>query len=579
MYTFNQLSKNCKNDMQNLPRYRLAILGDCATQHIATALKGYAYTKNTALDVFDADFNQILPQSMDSNSEMYLFKPDAVLIYMCVEKLYDVWCNTSSGERIVFAKTIFSHIEELYGYISANCSAKILQFTFAEYDDLVFGNYSCKQPISFVYQLKKLNLLLMDKCAQAGNIFLIDLCGIQSRIGRNNFYDPKLYYTAKIPVSLIALPAVAANVIDVILSLAGAVKKCVVLDLDNTLWGGVIGDDGLSGIQIGELGVGYAFSEFQKWLKELKLRGVLLAVCSKNNKDAAEEPFEKHGEMILNLQDFTVFMANWEDKASNIRRIQETLNIGMDSIVFIDDNPFERNLVKSLLPEITVPELPEDPALYLQYLQNLNLFETASYSEEDAMRTAQYRCETQREAMQHKYANYDEYLQNLEMKAAAAPFDEFHTPRIAQLTQRSNQFNLRTVRYTESEIEKISNDSEKITIYFTLRDKFADYGLVSVVIMEKCDNKTLFINTWLMSCRVLKRGMEEFIVNKIIKTAKINNIETVIGEYIRTPKNNMVSVIYEKLGFIRKNENLFIAEVNKFINNKTFIKENNYDTQ
>jgi FkbH-like protein len=579
MYTFTQLSKYCKRDTSNLPQYRLAILGDCATQHLTTALKGYACIKNVALDVFDADYDQILPQVIDSNSEMYLFKPDAVLIYMCVEKLYAEWCGTPGGERIIFAETIFSRIKDLYGCISSNCSAKIMQFTFAEYDDLIFGNYSCKQPISFIYQLRKLNLLLMNWCSETGIVSLIDLCGIQTRIGRNNLYDSNLYYAAKISISLAALPAVAANVIDVIQSMTGAIKKCVVLDLDNTLWGGVIGEDGLSGIQIGELGLGNAFSEFQKWLKELKNRGILLAVCSKNDETTAKEPFEKHSEMILKLEDFAIFMANWEDKASNIRHIQETLNIGMDSIIFIDDNQFERNLVSSLLPEITVPDLPEDPALYLSYLQSQNLFETASYSEEDTKRTAQYRCEAQREAIRQKYANYDEYLQKLEMEAVAVPFDEFHTPRIAQLTQRSNQFNLRTVRYTESEIEKFINDSEKITIYFTLRDKFADHGLIGVVIMEKRDNKTLFINTWLMSCRVLKRGMEEFIVNTIIKTAKLNNIETVIGEYIKTPKNAMVSDIYEKLGFVRKNENTFIADVNSFTYNKTYIKEVNYDAQ
>jgi len=292
MYNFTQLSKYCKNDMSNLPQYRLAILGDCATQHITTALKGYACVKNIALNIFDTDYNQILAQAMDSNSEMYLFKPDAVLIYMSVEKLYATWCDTPNSERVTFAETIFSHIQELYGHISSNCSAKILQFTFAEYGDLVFGNYSCKQTISFIYQLRKLNFLLMNGYAETGNVFPIDLCGIQACIGRDNFYDPKLYYAAKIPISLAALPVVAANVIDVIQSMIGAVKKCVVLDLDNTLWGGVIGDDGLSGIQIGELGLGYAFSEFQKWLKELKNRGVLLAVCSKNDEATAKEPFE-----------------------------------------------------------------------------------------------------------------------------------------------------------------------------------------------------------------------------------------------------------------------------------------------
>lgn len=572
-YTFPQLSKNSKKEMSNFPKYRLAMLGDCATQHIATALRGYAYTENLSLEIFDADYNQILPQAIDSGSEMYEFKPDAVLIYMCTEMLHSEWLDTPFDGRAGFADAMLARIEEVWGYISSNGSAHILQFTFAEYDDLVFGNYANKQPSSFIYQLRKLNYLLMEGCVEFRNTFLIDLNGIQARIGRDTLFSPKLYYSAKMPISLAVLPTVAANVFDVIQSLRGVAKKCVVLDLDNTLWGGVIGDDGLAGIQIGELGLGHAFSEFQGWLKELKNRGILLAVCSKNEDDAAKEPFEKHADMTLRLEDFSVFIANWEDKASNIRRIQQTLNIGMDSIVFVDDNPFERELVRSLIPEITVPELPEDPAEYLPYLQGVNLFETSSFSDEDLRRTDQYRAEAQHENMRQQFENFDDYLKSLEMTATAAPFDEFHTPRIAQLTQRSNQFNFRTVRYTEGEIQSTANNPDKITLYFTLQDKLTDHGLISVVIMEKRENQTLFIDTWLMSCRVLKRGMEEFIVNKIIDTARLHGFRTVVGEYIKTPKNAMVSDIYEKLGFIRTSDNIFVAEVDSFKRNKTLIKE------
>ena len=578
--TFTQLKKNCKSKMSDFEICRISLLGDCATQHLATALKGYAYTKNVHLQVLDADYDQILSQVMDSNSEMYNFKPDVVLIYMCIEKLYSTWCSVPQSERSEFANSTFSRIHEYWNYITRNHVANILQFTFVEHDDLVFGNFACKQSTSFIYQLRKLNLLLMDGCIHQKNVFLVDLCGIQSRLGRERLFDPKLYYIAKMPISLAALPDVAANVIDVVQALRGELKKCVILDLDNTLWGGVIGDDGLSGIQIGELGLGRAFSEFQAWLKQLKTRGVLLAVCSKNEEATAKEPFEEHKEMILKIEDFSIFVANWEDKATNIKRIQHTLNISMDSIVFIDDNLFERNLVRSLIPEITVPELPEDPAGYLSYLQSLNLFETVSFSEEDAKRSDQYRTEAQREAMRQHYDNFEDYLQSLEMEATALPFDAFHIPRIAQLTQRSNQFNLRTIRYTESEIEAAANASEKITLYFTLKDNLADHGLISIVILEKQDKKTLFINTWLMSCRVLKRGMEEFVVNKIIETGRKHGFETIIGEYIKTSKNAMVASIYKKLGFTPTDENIFTANVDKFINNNTFIKEkNNYDPQ
>ena len=379
------------------------------------------------------------------------------------------------------------------------------------------------------------------------------------------------------PISTNLLPEVAKQVVDIIKALNGKIKKCVVLDLDNTLWGGVIGDDGLKSIQIGELGLGHAFSEFQMWLKELKNRGIILTVCSKNNEDIAKEPFEKHPEMVLRLEDISMFVANWQDKASNIKHIQETINIGMDSLVFIDDNPFERNLVKELIPDITVPDLPEDPAMYLSYLKSLNLFETASYSENDKDRTKQYQAEVGRATMQSSFEDFNDYLKSLQMVATAHEFNEFEIPRISQLTQRSNQFNLRTIRYTEAEIEEILRNDKYLTLSFSLKDKFGDYGLISVVIMEKKDKETLFLDTWLMSCRVLKRGMEEFIINTIIETAKKKGFKKVVGEYIKTPKNAMVEKIYSNLGFKEVKKDLFEAEVDNFSFNKTNIKldENN----
>jgi len=573
MNTFTRLADNSKKDKTGMAKYRLAIVGDCATQHLATAITGYAYMLNLAIDIYDADYDQIYPQVINKDSEMYAFQPDAILLYMCTEKLYTLWCETIQDDRIVFAETINSQILDYRKHISKNSKASIIQFTFVLNDDFVFGNYACNHKESFIYQLRKLNMLLMEEASAGKNVFFVDLCTIQTQIGRNNMFDPKLYYIAKMPISLKALPLVAANIVSVIQALRGAIIKCVILDLDNTLWGGVIGDDGISGIEIGGLGNGYAFSDFQKWLKELKKRGILLAVCSKNEEPTAKEPFEKHDEMVLRLDDFSVFIANWEDKAANIHTIQQTLNIGMESIVFIDDNPFERDLVRSLIPEITVPDLPEDPAGYISYIQSLNLFETASFSDEDAGRTEQYRAEIQRVAMQQQYKSYDEYLQNLEMSTTVKQFDELHIPRIAQLTQRSNQFNLRTVRYTESEIESIANDDNHITLYFKLKDKLADYGLISIVILEKQPDKTLFINTWLMSCRVLKRGMEEFIINKIIETAGQHKYETIIGEYIETKKNAMVKDIYTRMGFSQTGENVYTANTSSFKPNKTFIAE------
>ncbi len=574
MPTFVALKKNLKKDMSALACVRVAVLGDCATQHIAAALGGWGYEAGLHYDIFDADYDQIDAQTMDPSSELYAHRPDWIILANCTDRLYDAYCAYPLGERSRFAETMRDRLVVVWQRIAANCTARLIQFNFPAWDDRVFGDFGAKTPESFAFQLRKLNFLLAESCAANKNVFPVDVDGMQSRLGEHFVRDAKMYCIAKMPFRTDFLPYLAAQITDLIRAASGTFKKCVVLDLDNTLWGGVIGDDGIDGIQIGELGLGHAFSAFQAWLKELKNRGIILCVCSKNNEPAAKEPFERHPEMVLRLEDISVFVANWQDKASNIRAIRDVLNIGMDSIVFLDDNPFEREAVRSLIPGITVPELPENPEEYVDHLRTLNLFETASYSEEDRVRTQQYRAEAQRVSLQNQCADYDAYLEGLEMVAQAEPFDSFHFPRIAQLTQRSNQFNLRTVRYTEQEIAALAADPRYLTLYFTLRDKFGDHGLISAVILEKRADR-LFVDTWLMSCRVLKRGMEEFIVNKMLDTARKAGYSLVEGEYIKTAKNAMVSRIYEKLGFRALNDTTFVADVSIFVPNKTHIKEEN----
>jgi FkbH-like protein len=351
-------------------------------------------------------------------------------------------------------------------------------------------------------------------------------------------------------LSIDALPYSASRVMDIVCAVKGQFKKCLILDLDNTVWGGVIGDDGIEGIQLGHgLGIGKAFSEFQMWVKKLKQRGIIICVASKNNEDTAKEPFEKHPDMILKLDDIAVFQANWETKVDNIRTIQQILNIGFDSMVFLDDNPFERNIVRDNIPGITVPELPEDPAEYLEYLYSLNLFETASYSSMDKDRTKQYQVEAQRVSLSKTFTNEKDFLKSLNMVSVVNGFTKFNTPRVAQLSQRSNQFNLRTIRYTDADIEALADDPNVIDLSFTLEDKFGDNGLIAVVIMKPQSKETLFVDTWFMSCRVLKRGMENFTLNTMVEKAKAAGYKKIIGEYIPTTKNKMVENHYKSLGF------------------------------
>ena len=567
-----QLKKNCARTPETPDGTRFALLGDCATQLLATAIRGYALEMNLPLHVFEADYDQIDAQLMDTGSEFYAFAPETVLLYRCTEKLYERFVRTPLDARAAFAETEIEKIRAEWARVQHGTKADILFFAFLPMDDGVFGSYALREGSAFPYQLLKLNYLLAEAAREAGNVRLIDLEPIRAHMGCDAFHDPKLYAIAKMPISTQALSAVASRVVDAILARKGRFHKCAIVDLDNTLWGGVIGDDGLEGIQIGELGQGHAFTEFQTWLKELKNRGVMLAVCSKNDEANAKEPFLRHPEMVLKLDDFSAFVANWEDKASNIRRIQKELNIGLDSMVFFDDNPFERNLVRTMLPEVEVPELPEDPAEYTAFARMQNLFDTNSYSDEDRVRTERYLAEKSRTELSAGIDNYDDYLKALGMKAVCAPFDAFHIPRIAQLTQRSNQFNLRTVRYSEQEIEEIAANPRYVTRYYTLRDRFGEHGLIAVVILEKRENE-LFVNEWLMSCRVLKRGMEQFIADSILRAAREAGVARVVGEYIPTPKNAMVKDLYASMGFRPLGDGLYEARVDDYRNHQTFITE------
>ncbi len=576
MYSFRELQKACKKEAGG-KEIRLAVLGNCATQFFSQAVKGYGRLSGLNLTVFDADYNQIATQLLNPSSEVYGFGTDKILIWLCTEKIYEEYLAEEVSLRNAFAETYMQKIQHYWDLIEKNSKAQILQINFCEIDDKAMGNYSCKMDFTFIYQIRKLNYLLAEAEAKNGKIYPVDALSLQLNLGRDFFFDAALYYHAKMSVSMDALPYLAKAVIDVVNAMNGKIKKCVILDLDNTLWGGIIGDDGMGGIEIGEYGKGHVFTNLQRWIKQLKDCGIILAVCSKNEADIAREPFEKHEEMILRLSDISIFVANWNDKASNIKMIQESLNIGMDSMVFLDDNPVERNLVKEKCPDIEVPELPKDPALWLDFLQRKNYFETASYTGSGSDRTKLYQREFERKSHQQSFETIDDYLQNLMMEGRSKAFEPVKYPRIAQLTQRTNQFNLRTVRYTEDDIKRLAEDKGFITLYYTLKDKFGDYGLVSVVILKKTSEKELFVDTWLMSCRVFKRGMEEFVMNHVVQTAKENGFETISSQYIPTKKNQMVKDIYETMGFNRDGENLFHLDLDTFKTAKTYIKEADSD--
>ena len=528
MLQYNQLKKLLKHIPEGLPSCKVALVGDTATQFLATAIRGTALERGYNIDLYEAEYNQVERQFLDPSSELYAFDADFVILFQSTHKLGELHSQLSSDQQEQVAEQRLSFVASVCEN-PAFANKKIICLDYPEIEDTIFGSYATKVRSSLTYQVRKLNMGLMDLSQQYANLFICDIAGLQNKYGRDFMFAPNVYVSTEMVLSIDALPYVAGRVVDIICAVKGLFKKCLILDLDNTVWGGVIGDDGLEGIQLGHgLGIGKAFTEFQMWVKKLKQRGIIICVASKNNEETAKEPFEKHPDMVLKLNDIAVFQANWETKVDNIRTIQSILNIGFDSMVFLDDNPFERNMVRENIPGITVPELPADPGEYLEFLYSQNLFETASYSQADKDRTKQYQVEAQRVSLQKTFSNEADFL---------------------KLSQRSNQFNLRTVRYTEADIEALAADPDVIDLSFTLEDKFGDNGLIAVIIMKRQDAETLFVDTWFMSCRVLKRGMENFTLNTMVERAKAKGYKRIIGEYLPTPKNKMVEQHYPNLGF------------------------------
>jgi len=575
MFTFNELKRNLKKEQSGLPLIKLALVGDTATQFLATAIKGMGVERGYRITLFEAEYNQVERQFMDSTSDLYKFDAEIIVVFQSTHKLGEHHSMMSQGQQTSLADDRINFVTSICEN-PALANKKILYFNYPEIEDTVFGSYANKVTSSLTYQVRKLNFELMNLSQQYPNLFICDIAGLQNKLGRDMMFSTNVYVSTEMVLSIDALPYVASRVMDIVCAIKGQFKKCLILDLDNTIWGGVIGDDGLEGIQLGHgLGIGKAFTEFQMWVKKLKQRGVIICVASKNNEDTAKEPFEKHPDMVLKLDDIAVFQANWETKVDNIRTIQNVLNIGFDSIVFLDDNPFERNMVRENIKGITVPELPDDPGDYLEYLYSLNLFETASYSIADKDRTKQYQVEAKRVSLSKAFANEADFLKSLNMVSLVSGFTKFNTPRVAQLSQRSNQFNLRTVRYTEADIISFADDPEIIDLSFTLVDRFGDNGLIAVVIMKKQDTESLFVDTWFMSCRVLKRGMENFTLNTMVEKAKAAGYKTIIGEYLPTPKNKMVEDHYIGLGFTKiegGNTARYKLDVDKYQTRECFIE-------
>jgi len=524
---------------------RLAVTAEFSTPHLVPLLRALAARAGVALEIYEADYDSIEAEILDPGSGLYAFAPRYVAILPAAEKLKAKFYR--SEDRAAFAARMVVRFTRLWAALRTS-GATVIQGNFVLPSERVFGHFEAKVAESLGAVAARVNAGLAEAARAENHVLLCDVDHIAAEIGRAAWADEALWSLAKLPCRLDHLPHLARAVVGQVLAAEGRMIKCLALDLDNTLWGGVIGDDGLAGIALGEFDEGEAFVAFQHFLKELKNRGIILAVVSKNDRDNALLPFREHPHMVLREEDISVFIANWENKADNIRKLRAALNIGFDAIAFIDDNPVERDLVRRFLPEVVVPEMPEDPALYVRALGAAGLFETASFAEADRERPGQYRVEALRELAKDEFANLEEYLASLDMKIAVERFTPFQVPRIVQLMQRSNQFNLTTQRLGAGAVEALMRDENVLPLTVTLCDKFGDYGLISVVILRFAGAE-IEIDSYLMSCRVLKRGVEQFVMNEIFKLASARGVKRVVGKYLRTAKNGMVAGFYENFGF------------------------------
>jgi len=494
------------------------------------------------------EFDNYTAEIMDEDSDLFKFKPQVVLMMPSAArcKYTGALADPRVGQQLE-AERVVRSLLELVRSLHEKSQAEIIITNFilpARHD---LGEFRSRT-LGSDWTFRKWVNLELGLNAPA-YLHICDLEFLTNRLGGLAALDDRAWFETKqigSPALLVELAREAANLI---VSLKRAPKKVLVLDLDNTLWGGVVADDGLEGIELGDTSPrGEAFKAFQKYIASLKQRGVLLAVCSKNDLDKAQEPFQKHPEMVLRLDDIVSFKANWEPKSENIRAMAPELNLGLDSFVFVDDNPAEIEIVRQFVPEVTTILLGPDPADYVAQLADCRLFEPRSITSEDAERTNQYRSDAQRKNLEASVTDMDSYLTSLEMESTISEFVPVDVPRLAQLINKSNQFNLTTRRRSEAEVSAVMNDKNFVTFSVRLKDRFGDHGLISIVIGAKVGD-ALWIDTWLMSCRVLKRGVEEEVLNELVRLARLQHCRLLQGAYLPTPKNEMVRDFFGKMGF------------------------------
>jgi FkbH-like protein len=530
---------------------RLAVFGSSTVDHLLPGLKVGALRHNMWLKAYTPAYAQYLAELTDDTSALHKFKPDVVL---CAFDTQHAIAGASPDLGTEAADAIVQHalhrLRALWRLTRERLRASVIQQTFLVLSQPLIGNNEHRLPGSAHRLTALLNARLRETADEEG-VDILALDEQSANDGISSWHDPVLWLQAKQYVSVSAGPHYGELVARLIAARQGASRKCLVLDLDNTLWGGTMGDDGPEGIVLGPGSAqGEAYVDFQRYVSVLARRGVIVAICSKNDEAAALALFDSHPEMILKREEVACFSVNWNDKAGNLRDIARRLNIGVDTLVFVDDSAFERNLIRRELPMVAVPELPDDPAHYPACIARGGYFEAVSITREDAARTQFYQSNFAREAALAAVTDMNGYLRSLSMELRWSPFDRMSLQRVVQLINKTNQFNLTTRRYTEDDVISIMGDERSLTLQLRLLDEFGDNGIIAVVVgLPMEGGRTMRLDTWLMSCRVLGRKVEEATLNVLASEAIRLGAATLIGEYRPTPRNVIVRDHYQKLGF------------------------------
>jgi FkbH-like protein len=534
---------------EGLEPLRIAVLGGSTTNEIVDMLEIFLLDSGFRPTFHQSEYGRFYEDAVLDPQDLIAFAPDIVYIhtsYLNVQNAPTVHCLEADFQRYVDAE--FARYKRLWESIEQNTSAQIIQNNFEMPPYALFGNLDVVASGGATRFLLALNAEFAGAAAIDSRLLVQDVHRLSAHLGLQHWFDWDRYFSYKILTTTEATVALARSLASLVRALYGKSRKVLVLDLDNTLWGGVIGDDGVDKIQIGrETPLAEAYASFQEYCLSLQRRGVLLAVCSKNDDEVAKQGFA-HPDSVLKLEHISCFKANWEPKHENILAIAKELNLGVDSFVFVDDNPAERAIVSAQIAGIAVPDIGNEVSRYAAILEEGRYFELVSMSQEDLSRAALYQTNTARASAEAQFANYGEYLDSLAMTAEIERFKPLYVERIAQLTNKTNQFNLTTRRYTLAQMEAILQDPHSIGLYGKLSDRFGDNGLISIVLGRR-DHDILHLDLWLMSCRVLKRDMEFAMLDELVRHAAANGIRALQGYYLPTKKNGLVAGHYEKLGF------------------------------